>query len=183
MLQHLRAFLHAIADNLLDCYQQCVLHKLLHSTANKTRHRSEPKLEIKRAVPRDTSRLTDAQIIALVRTWQEAQTFNATRRKGDPPRITQEDLTVWANETFGKNKSRKTYMKIINQFLKESNAHERPYTIGIQSNTRTSGRHSDGQNTKQQSSVLSHPDSIPVRKSSQHDASFSEATGKRNHTD
>ena len=172
MLQQLRALLHALADSLLDCFHKCALHKLLAHVHESQDASNQPQ----RVIHRDTSRLTDGQIIALARTWREAQEFNKRRQKGDPPRITQEDLTKWANETFHKNKSRKTYMKIINQYLAESTVNERPYTIGIQSNTGKAGRDSNGQDTKQQPLVLPSDGSLPVRKNRKHDANLGENT-------
>lgn len=65
---------------------------------------------------RDTRRISDEQIAELVRYYQEIKFRNTKLLHKD--RITQDDLTAWANNKFGFNKSRKTYMKIIKEALK-----------------------------------------------------------------
>lgn len=64
---------------------------------------------------RDMKRLTDGQIILLIKTWDQFKHHNANRAQGQP-RLTQGDLMKWANDKFGCNKSRKTYMRIINEY-------------------------------------------------------------------
>lgn len=111
----------ALAHSVLDFAAEHLHFKLQKHRLQKT---AEPLLEPKptkkrRTITRDYARLTDGQIIALVRMYQKVQKHN-----NNPDRtkkiITQQDIADWANEKFGVNKSRKTYMKIIREYLEKN---------------------------------------------------------------
>jgi hypothetical protein len=67
----------------------------------------------------DHTRLTDGQLEALVRMYLDSQRHNKNPDRSTP-RITQQDIANWANETFGVNKDRKTYIKMIRDHLGEN---------------------------------------------------------------